>query len=199
LGRRSEHTLEQIKDMAIEAAEAIVVEQGLEHLTTRKIAAKMGYTSGTLYLVFKNVDDLVLQINGRSLDKLAEKIRKTAQSSPEPKARIQALCLTYLDFADAHPGLWSLVFENRWRTGFVRPEWYQHKKYECFKPLEQALSDLAKDKSPEELAMAAGALWGGIHGIHNLASTGKLEAARPIPEKKLALYHIDVFLKGFLK
>ena len=199
MGRRSEHSLDQIKDMAIRAAEKLVMEQGIEALTTRKVAAEMGYTSGTLYLVFKNLDDLVLQVNGRTLDTMAAVIRSAAAQAPSAKAKVGAVCKAYLGFAGANPSLWSLVFENRWKPGFVRPAWYQAKKLECFKPMEQALAELGKGKSAQEIALAAGALWGAVHGIHSLHATGKLEAARSAPAERLAEYQVEMFLKGFLK
>jgi len=199
MGRRSEHSLDEIKAMAIEAAEKLVIEHGISYLTTRKVAAEMGYTSGTLYLVFKNVDDLVLQINGRTLDKMQAHMRAYAKPAKSPRERVKALCLGYLDYANANPSLWSLVFENRWSSGFSRPSWYQAKKMACFAPLEEELKLVAKGRSEAEVALAAGALWGAVHGVQVLHATGKLEAARTSPLERVAIFQVENFLKGFLK
>ena len=53
MARRSDHSREELREMAITAAEQIVVEQGYEGLSARKVAAAIGYTVGTLYLVFR--------------------------------------------------------------------------------------------------------------------------------------------------
>jgi AcrR family transcriptional regulator len=198
MGRRSEHTLDEIKAMAIAAAEKLVIEHGVSHLTTRKVAAAMGYTSGTLYLVFKNVDDLILQINGRSLDKMQQHMRDFAKGCKAPRERVKALCMGYLDYANLNPNLWSLVFENRWNSGFSRPSWYQAKKMACFAPLEEELKLLAKGRSEDEVALAAGALWSAVHGVQVLHATGKLEAARTSPLERLAVFQVENFLRGFL-
>ena len=59
VGRRSDHTRAEIRSMAVDAAEVLVVREGYGGLTARKVAAQIGYTVGTLYLVFQNLDELV--------------------------------------------------------------------------------------------------------------------------------------------
>ena len=51
-----------IIDESAEGAERIVAEHGHSGLSARKVASAIGYTVGTLYLVFDNLDDLVLQV-----------------------------------------------------------------------------------------------------------------------------------------
>src|SRR6266446_5278348 len=100
MGRRSDHTLEQIKDMAISAAEKIVRKKGVEEISTRKIAAEIGYTSGTLYLVFRNLDDLLLHVNGRTLERLRDSLSGVTVQAYEPVAMVKAICSAYIAFAD---------------------------------------------------------------------------------------------------
>ena len=57
MGRRSAHSRDEIRDMAISAASKIVEKQGFQSLTARKVASEIGYTVGTLYHVFRNFDD----------------------------------------------------------------------------------------------------------------------------------------------
>ena len=54
MGRRNEHSRDEIKEMAIEAGKKIIVEEGFSNLGARKIARAIGYTVGTLYNVFDN-------------------------------------------------------------------------------------------------------------------------------------------------
>lgn len=70
MARRSDHSRDELREMALTAAEQIVLENGYESLSARKVASAIGYTVGTLYLVFENLDDLVLQVNARTLDRL---------------------------------------------------------------------------------------------------------------------------------
>ncbi|MEZ5601737.1 MAG: helix-turn-helix domain-containing protein, partial [Candidatus Competibacteraceae bacterium] len=63
MGRRNEHTREELRQIALEAAEELVAAQGLSGLSTRKVAARIGYTVGSLYMIFRNLDDLIAQMN----------------------------------------------------------------------------------------------------------------------------------------
>src|SRR5207248_2028400 len=112
MGRRSDHTLDQIKQMAIEATEKIVRKKGIDELSTRKIAAEIGYTSGTLYLVFKNLDDLILHVNGRTLERLRDVLNAVTAKAGEPVGMAKDICRAYLRFADENRAFWSLVYER---------------------------------------------------------------------------------------
>lgn len=163
MARRSEHTQQQIRELVLNAAERIVVEDGIEALTVRKIAMEIGYTVGSVYMVFANVQDLLRHVSGRSLDRLAERLRLLpAEGSVEE--RIMALAMSYLDFA-------SEEF-NRWRIMFCRetpaeplPEWYADKLRAVLAPLEQLFRELCPERGDEHARLAARTFWGGVHGL----------------------------------
>jgi AcrR family transcriptional regulator len=52
MARRGHHTLEEIKNMVLATAEDLVVQGGLPLLTARRIATKINYTVGSIYMVF---------------------------------------------------------------------------------------------------------------------------------------------------
>ena len=56
MGRRSDHSREEIQAMAIAAAAKLVETEGFQSLTARKVAKAIGYTVGTLYHVFRNFE-----------------------------------------------------------------------------------------------------------------------------------------------
>jgi len=70
MGRRNDHTRKDIKEMAISAGLELIEEKGFSGLSTRKVASKIGYSVGTLYNVFENLDDLVFHINAIILKEL---------------------------------------------------------------------------------------------------------------------------------
>jgi AcrR family transcriptional regulator len=196
MGRRGEHGLEKIKEMAIEAAEELVAQGGISQLSSRKIASAIGYTPGTLYLVFKDIDDLVLQVNGRSLDKLQAVLTGAgAKHKDHPKA-VLAMCRAYLAYSKENPGLWSLLFERHWGPGFTRPDWYQAKKQACFAPLAARLKALGLGHNERELAGLTRTLWASIHGTCALQEDDKLAQAGAWDSAKLLDLQVALFLKG---
>ncbi len=70
MARRSDHSRDELYDMALEAARQIAEKEGLRGLKARGIAREIGYTIGTLYNLFEDLDDLIVHLNGRTLDAL---------------------------------------------------------------------------------------------------------------------------------
>ena len=74
MGRRSTHTPEQLRQLILDAAQSIIETNGLAGLSAREIARRIGYSPGTIYNVFQNLDDVVLHIEARVLDALDERL-----------------------------------------------------------------------------------------------------------------------------
>lgn len=198
MGRRGDHGLEKIREMAIEAAEAIVAEGGLNQLSTRKVAARIGYTAGTLYLVFEDFKHLLLEVNGRSLDLLFKNLEDASQSKTDHVEAIYAICRAYLAFSRDNSARWTLLFERQWGPGFERPEWYQNKKKNCFKPLAARLGALGIAESEDQLVSYTRTLWASIHGTCVLAEDDKLTQAGASDSTRELDLQVELFLKALL-
>jgi AcrR family transcriptional regulator len=197
MARRSDHSREELREMAITAAEQIVVEQGYEGLSARKVATAIGYTVGTLYLVFENLDDLILHINARTLDRLhAHMIESQAQCGDASDCLLQ-LGQVYIRFADEDPHRWAMVFEHRFSEDQVVPAWFQEKIARMFALVEEGLEPLAEQHTRNEVTQASRALWGGVHGICILALAGNLGVAGVDSVQDLTKTLITNYLKGF--
>src|SRR5512134_2973721 len=98
MARRSEHSQEQIREMVLSADEYIIVEEGVEALTVRKIAMEIGYTVGSIYMVFANMQDLMMHVKGRTLDMLAAELQQVPVTD-DIEQQISRLAAAYLGFA----------------------------------------------------------------------------------------------------
>ena len=74
MARRSDHSREELRAMALKAGREIIMEQGVKNLTTRAVAKRMGYSPGTLYMLFENADDLKFAINVGTLVELRHRL-----------------------------------------------------------------------------------------------------------------------------
>ncbi len=196
MARRSDHSREEIHAMALAAAEGLVAEQGLSGLSARKLAAAIGYTQGTLYLVFRNLDDLILQFNGRTLDRMHRTLAEQAAGCGSPEQCVLALGQAYIRFAETNPRLWGALYEHQTRPGEAVPDWYRAKVDRMFQLVVTALGPLAPDLGSEELDLAAHALWSGVHGICILAQTGTLESQGELTATALSESLIRNYLRG---
>ena len=85
MARRSDHSREEIKEMALNAAMEVLEQEGPKGLSARKVASAIGYTVGTLYLVFKNQQEMVLQLNARTLDDMDEWLERHSSHCTTPR------------------------------------------------------------------------------------------------------------------
>jgi AcrR family transcriptional regulator len=163
MARRGHHTLEQIKNMVLTAAEDLVIEGGLPQLRVRNIAVKIGYTVGSIYMVFESMNDLILHIKGRTLDELAMQMDQVQCASPEQC--LEELAGTYIRFASQNFNRWSLVFEHHLPEGVQNPEWYQRKVDSIYKKFEAHFALLSPESGASQHKQSALAFFGGVHGI----------------------------------
>jgi len=197
MARRSDHSREELREMALLAAEQIVVEKGYEGLSARKVAAAIGYTVGTLYLVFENIDDLILNINARTLDRLHAQMIKSPAKPGEARDHLLHLGHVYIRYANEDPHRWAMVFEHRFSEDRAVPVWYQEKITRMFAVVEEGLEPLAGNRPRQEITQAARAIWGGVHGICILALTDTLGVAGVASVQELTRSLISNYLKGF--
>ena len=161
--------------MVLIAAQSIVEAEGLAGLSARKIAKRIGYTVGTLYLVFRNLDDLVLHVNARTLDALFDKMQQSIQKCRQPRTCVVAMGRAYVQFATENPNLWNMVFEHQLAEGEQLPHWFAEKVNKMFQLVETQLTPLLENQSEKKIDLVSKTIWCGVHGICSLAVTGKLD------------------------
>lgn len=190
MGRRSDHSRDELFAMALKAARDIAEEEGLRGLTTRRIAREIGYTVGTLYNVFENLDDLIVHLNGTTLDALYEACSE-ARLDDEPEAAVRVLAESYIRFIREHPKRWSILFEHRLPDGTELPEWYHEKIGRLLGLLEEALAPLFPSGQEAIKHHSARVLWSSLYGICSLESRDKLvktESAETLSESLISNY-----------
>ena len=173
MGRRSDHSRDELYAMALKAAAEIAEEEGLRGLTTRRIAQEIGYTVGTLYNVFENLDDLIVHLNGTTLDALYEAYSEV-RLDDEPEAAVRALAECYIRFIREHPKRWSILFEHHLPDGRELPEWHNEKVGRLLGLLERALAPLFAPDQEAERHQSARVLWSSLYGIGALERASKL-------------------------
>ena len=194
MGRRNEHSREELRDLALRAAGEIVAESGAAALSMREVARRIGYTVGALYIVFQNLDDLIVQLNEQTVIDLRESLERIQGRANQPAQNLRLLVAAYLGFALLHTARWRLVFEHRLPAGQKAPPTYAGHTAAIFALVGRHLRDagvVPAGNSTEELATA---LWSGAHGICMLAVTGKLQVATQASIQTL----LDILLDSFL-
>ena len=199
MARRNEHSREEIKAMAISAATAILSRDGISALSTRNVAKAIGYTVGTLYLVFENLDELILHINAATLSELEQVLRVQTQAVPLPQDKIKVIAQGYLHFAQSHPTRWSLLFSHQLPPGTPIPGWIVEKVSTLFELIEVPLRLLKPNCEAKVYRSATRALWGGVQGICALAMSNKLRWGADVASEDVINSLVSNYLTGFLQ
>jgi AcrR family transcriptional regulator len=190
MARRNEHSKDELREKAIAAAEAIVIKDGYRSLNARRVAAEMDYTAGTLYLLFKNFDELIMHVNGRTLDVLHTELARTHAAD----GSVEALAVAYIRFVHQHRQRWKLLYEYHPSGDIIRPDWYREKLERLFALVETALQGEKSDIPPTQRRIAATALWGAIHGICTLELDERLHLSVDRSAEEIARFMVKRFL-----
>jgi AcrR family transcriptional regulator len=173
MARRSDHSREQLAEMAVAAAAALAERDGLRGVTARGIAREIGYTVGTLYNVFDNLDDVLRHMNAATMDALYEHVTATPVDA-DPEQALRDLARRYLAFVGARPRLWSAVIEFEPQDGASMPEWYQQKAQRLVQLGADAIAGLFGPREAAARWRHAYVLWSALYGVTALAQTASL-------------------------
>ena len=178
--------------MILDAATGLIDREGPAGLSARAVARKIGYSVGTIYNLFDDLDDLVWQINGRTLDSLQANLAASATGSGAEQ-RVRRLAQAYLDYVTTYPKRWALVLENR-ASGAEPPRWYRERIHGLFELAETALADYFPPDADEARRKSANVLWAGLTGIALLRETASLPT--DIEPAALVAALVDTHLAG---
>ncbi len=197
MARRSDHSRDELYDMALTAARSIVAQHGLEALTARRVAQEIGYSPGTLYNIFHNQDDMIIHMNAATIDGLRDALAAVPLPIGEaPRPYIEALLSAYLGYIEQNVELWRALFDFQLSADTEAPAWYMDKIGRVLSILSSALAPLYPAGQEDQTAKDTRVLWASLHGITSLAVDGKLSFVTGMTAQEIAPRLLHVFLAG---
>jgi AcrR family transcriptional regulator len=184
-----------LRELILQASTDLIQDGGLDALSAREVARRIGYSAGTLYNVFKNLDDLVLTIEGRLLDQLSAKLAQVTPSA-KPEDHVLEMARVYLKFTQDNPRLWNLLFEHHLPPNRDIPTWYQQKLDGLMAHVAGAVAPLMPEAGDGDVHRAASVLWAGVHGITSLSTADKLSVVTAESANQLVDDLVRSYLRG---
>lgn len=180
---------EQRRILIVEVALDLLDRKGIDAITMRQVAQKLGLGAMTLYTYVQGQDELCRAIIRRGFDMLNSRCNNASESLPNGQ-NWQAGARTYINFATENPALYHLMFSMPMKndqadkdviTGGFAP------LCECVREqmTQKGMSEKMIDK---ELPMAVSRFWIALHGLASLAISGRLAAY----DKSLEVYIDDL-------
>jgi AcrR family transcriptional regulator len=198
---RKESEKAQLKAKILEAAREIVVVEGFGALSIRKLAEKIGYAPGNIYLYFDGRDEIAREICRQGFAEMLAATEHAARVR-EPLARLEALLKAYADFAEARPETYKLAFmqDPKFNEVIFRQTPIDEDDgagQRAFRLIVAALTELkqngrlARRANTKQLAEV---LWAGVHGVVSLKLI--YPAFPATPTRRLVRTMIRTLLNG---
>lgn len=172
---RKEGEKAELREKILTTARQMVLQKGFAELSIRKLADAVDYAPGTIYLYFKDRDELTREICVRGFAELFEEM-KSAADAADPRERLVALLQAYADFAVKNPETYRLSFmedpkftEEMFRTAPLEGEGGAGRQ--AFDAVVKAVRELkqgGKLTGEEDENLLAEVFWAGIHGVVSL-------------------------------
>jgi AcrR family transcriptional regulator len=105
-----------LRRAVMDAALQITAESGLESLSLREIARKIGVTSAAPYHHFKDRETLLLDLAIEAYGKLLDALSRTRATAPNPEAEVVAAVARYLRFGREHRAEYAIMFAGEYAT-----------------------------------------------------------------------------------
>jgi AcrR family transcriptional regulator len=166
---RRQREKQELRQEILEAARELFVQEGYEHVSMRKIADKIDYSPTTIYLYFRDKEDLLHSICDETFAKLVAEFQRIKTKTPDPVECLRRMGRAYIEFGLGHP--------NHYRVAFMTPHQecpgetpfkYQGSMGEkCFLQLRSTVEEcIARGKvRPLEVEATSQALWCTVHGV----------------------------------
>lgn len=190
MGRRSLHSPEELRRMILTSSREIVETDGMKGLSARAIAKKIGYSPGTLYNVFKNLDDLLITIQIALVEDAIGAL-KAVPAGTGPQDYVRALGRCYIDFALKNRRLWNLLFQHSPPSGTQGSELLSSSLASLATTIRHAVRPLMSQRSDADINEAAMAIWLSLHGMSAMAVSDQTSQATPEAVASYSAFLLD--------
>jgi AcrR family transcriptional regulator len=163
----------------VDIAREIFVSRGYEGASVPAVADAAGYNKRTIYLYFKDKEEIFLAVVLRCLELLRDDLAAVAASAPEGRTDLKAFAWAFFRFSEQYPAYMDLimVYESRHFVYHAadRPSHFGERHAACqtvsneiadlaTAAIEKGLQQgsLATDLAPRQLMLL---LWGQIFGV----------------------------------
>lgn len=169
ISERKEREKQEMRRRILDVAMNMFLVDGYDKTSLRNIAEKIEYSPATIYLYFKDKDELFYEVQKDAFQKLNEVFAQHVTAA-EPLARLRQICHTYVQFGIANPELYDLMFIIRAPMNVVEEKEMWDNGTDAFDFLVQTLTVCIEQKLIKytDPMIAALSVWSMGHGLISL-------------------------------
>ncbi|MDA8082104.1 MAG: TetR/AcrR family transcriptional regulator [Nitrospiraceae bacterium] len=158
-----------MRTLILDTAMRLFLEEGFEKVTVRRIAGAIEYSPATIYLYFRDKNDILFALHAEGFDRFY-RLQQTVLQVKDPWERLRMHARVYISFALENREYYDLMFIMRgpveklkaardWSVGIRSYDFLKENIRDCM-----AAGYLPKT----EVDVAAFAIWSFTHGMASL-------------------------------
>ncbi len=189
--QRRDRDRQEMRKLIVDTATQILVEEGIDQVSIRRIADRIEYSPGTIYLYFEDKDDILYEAHLEAFSAFLD-AEMTVAAIPDPLERLQALGRVYVNFALSNQRMYDLMFlipvpriQNK-----EKYDWsVSIRTYQVLRTIvEECIAQgRIKPNHPDVVSMQ---VWATVHGLASLIIRQRI----PMVDKELVSRMVDPVL-----
>ncbi len=194
--------IENIKKKIIDAANDILINEGYENLSIRKIADKIEYSPGIIYHYYKDKAEIIRCVVDIGYGNILKKVGTVPIDKENPDQTLIMVLRAYIEFFLDNPGQFRAILMNDINAVQDKVNILEKgisKKRKSMEKLCQLISlciEKGKFREMDE-ELTAQIIWTATHGL-----ISRLIIEKDIPGEqryRIIEHHFDILLKGLVK
>jgi AcrR family transcriptional regulator len=175
---RREREREALRQVILDAARELFVDEGFENVSMRRIAEKIEYSPTTIYLYFEDKLSLLRAICEETFARLEKRMETIRKESDNPVDALKKGVRAYIEFGLKHPNHYKLTFIAQYYNPKEKdPNWEKEhsmgmKAYEHLRSAVEACIEhkIFRETDVDALSQM---FWAAGHGVTSLLITKK--------------------------
>ena len=187
---------EEVRTLILDAAWEMVVTEGWQSFSIRKIADAIEYSVPVIYTHFENKDAILLELNRKGFRLLAESMEEAKIGKADPACQIDSMAHAYWNFAFSNFQYYQLMF------GLGMPTCETARKIPEMAGFKEAITSSIEALTPAEKKglvdpfLKYQSFWSMLHG---LVSINLLGNASTLPQGGLPEMVLNDVIESFIK
>jgi AcrR family transcriptional regulator len=169
IAERREREREDVRRKILDAAQELFATEGYERVTMRRIADAIEYSPTTIYLHFKDKDELVHSLCDEDFRKLMGEMAAAGPMPVDPVERIRRMGRGYARFGITYPNHYRFMFLTPFGHGH-QPSGAGEQAFGMFRQLVADAIAAGRFRAGDADAVSQ-VLWASLHGAVSLLIT----------------------------
>jgi len=198
IAERKERQKEELKALILKAARKLFVERGITQTTIRNIADAIDYSIGTVYVYFRDKNEILHALHTQSFADLGGQF-KVLYNVKDPMERLRAMGKVYITYGLENPDMYDLMFTLKAPMEFLetiqKDEWDEGKAaFDVLKTTVKECMDAGHFKG-HKLEPLSFLIWSCVHGMCSLEISSRTKNVNIKNPENIVTDAYDEYLK----